>query len=93
MPSLPPLVAATCGDLALARADLALPPVAPEILLKEVPTVDDRTQATMVNCARSIERGQARIAHHAARLENMQAGLRRLMGGRSSGPAVVAVMR
>ena len=77
---------ATRGDLAPAWADLTLPATSAETLLKEVRAVDDRAQDTMANRARSDLRDQARTARHTDRLENMQAGLRRLMGGNYGGP-------
>lgn len=92
MTSLPPLSAAKRGDLAVARADLTLPAASAETLLKEVRAVDDRVQDAMANRARNDGRDQARTALHTARLDNMQAGLRRLMGANYAGPTVVAVL-
>lgn len=92
MTSLPPMFAATRGDLAVARADLTLPAASAETLLKEVRAVDDRVQDAMANRARNDGRDPARTALHTARLDNMQAGLRRLMGANYAGPTVVAVL-
>ena len=91
MTNLPPLFAATRGDVALARADQTFPAASAATLLQEVRTLDDRVQDSMANRARSDLRDQARTAVQTARLENMQAGLRRLMGGAYTGPTVVAV--